>query len=494
MQDRGLKKGSKKFPSKKKQFNRTMKSEKDIDNLFKDLIEDSEMNHSSKIWETLESHLDKKDQKRDKAVIYRQRIAISALIIILCTFLAYHVFNLKNLNSSEISNNNLHEKSSRQNLLSFPNSDKNTKETPSQKSDNINATQSRKFQQNEVKLQKSEMDKKDFVKQKNNNTVTAYINNNYNLLDLENNSLRIPDTNKAGLITDLINSTTDISNEGAITKGINQDSTIISAFINTLSPSSNSITATLTREMIDSIQKSKVKNKLSVITYFSPDFTQKYMKDNNVNDNQNEGDYNNQEVPDLSYSGGFLLGYDLNKNISLRTGLSYASLIQTIKPKTIYAGTSTDGTVHYQFNTSYGTSDLPRDQSPAPVIGDSLRIHSNTSQSLQMLSVPLAINYQITKRKLSYYGQLGLSCNFLLSEKLIVETPYKTETITKIEGLNEYFFSGIMGLGIKYNLIKKLSVFVEPNFRGALTPINKNTPITTRPLSFGLGVGFIWHL
>ena len=84
--------------------------------------------------------------------------------------------------------------------------------------------------------------------------------------------------------------------------------------------------------------------------------------------------------------------------------------------------------------------------------------------------------------------------NFLVGEKLLVETPNGIESINNIDGLRKYNFGGIVGLGVSYNPTKKLSIMLEPTFRGSLTPINRNTPVKSYPYSVGLSLGLGWHL
>jgi hypothetical protein len=174
-------------------------------------------------------------------------------------------------------------------------------------------------------------------------------------------------------------------------------------------------------------------------------------------------------------------------------GGTYNFLAQTINPKTIYAKNGTGGLAHYQFNTSYGSAEIPNDLGIVPVVGDSLIINSKSTQVLHIIGMPIMAKYQITRNKFSYYAQLGGSVNFVMGGKLIVETQTKTETIRKLEGLNKYFYGGIVGLGVSYNPVKKLSILFEPTVNGAITPINKSASVATRPVSLSLALGISWH-
>ena len=197
-------------------------------------------------------------------------------------------------------------------------------------------------------------------------------------------------------------------------------------------------------------------------------------------------------MPDFSFNSGFVIGYDLSKNWGVKIGGTYTQLVQTIKPRTIYASLGNDGEVHYKFNTSYGSSELPNRFNTIPDLGDSLLINSNSLQSIRVISLPVVLNYKIIRNKFSYYAQFGLSINFLAGEKLVISSPTIQEKIKNIEGLQEQYLGGILGLGVSYKLTRNISFLLEPTFRSALTPISKD-PVSNYPLSLGINLGCKWH-
>ncbi len=479
-----------------------MENNKDIDDLFKDLVESSEMDHSNKVWDSLENHLEKKSNDRNKVIIFRLRLALGIVLILFGTLASYYIFNPKETGSKSLAileqveakkNVNTIEKSNvlikhdtNENLSSIKNSE-NLNSFTSKNNELVNKVEKQTHlgktnSLNLLAFKKSKpLGNSNVVSNKNNITNTQ---DKFSGLAIENNSESI-----------MMNTVAKNREEEVAAKSIIVDTSnvvIKSDSINQVNQTATTASI-LSKERLDSIQKKQFKNRLALSVYFSPDITMKYLKDNDDTDHQDEGDYDDDEVSDFSYNTGLLVGYDVSKNWSIKFGGSYAYISQTIKPKTVYAKTGIDGSVHYQFNTTYGTSELPSDQTPPPVIGDSVNINSNSVQSLQVLGIPLFAKYQINRNKFSYYAQGGISFNYLIGEKLIVETQNKSETIKHIQGLNEYYFGGILGLGVSYNPTKRFSVLFEPTLKGAITPINKNTPITTRPISFGLALGLGWH-
>ncbi len=470
-----------------------MENNKDIDDLFRDIVEPNEMDHSNKVWDSLENHLVKKSNDRNKGIIFRLRLALGILLFLFGSFAFYYIFNSKVTDSKSLAvlkQEKINVKSAEKiNIAIKPNTNENISSIKNTEKSNAFASKN-----NEVV---NKVGKESPLGKTNSLSLFASDKSiaNSSKNNITNTKDEFPVVSDKNIIESIVMDSI-VKKEGEevrVKPTIEGTSNVVKKLDSTNQVmSTNTAISALSKVELDSIQKSQFKNRISLVVYFSPDFTMKYLKDNDNTDNQDEGDYND-EVSDFSYNTGLLVGYDISKKWSLKFGGSYAYISQTIKPKTVYAKTGTDGLAHYQFNTTYGTSELPRDQTTAPVIGDSINITSNSVQSIQVLGMPLFAKYQINRNKFSYYAQGGVSLNFLINEKLIVETQNKSETIKNIEGLNEYYFGGIIGLGIAYKPTDRFSILFEPTIKGAITPINKNTPITTRPISFGVALGLGWH-
>ncbi len=479
-----------------------MENNKDIDDFFKDIVDPNEMEHSDYVWASLENHLDKKTRERDKAVIFQLRLAIILLLFLFGSLTSYFVLNQGISSEKSLAVRSEDKSQNNKSLPQIKESDSKLKQNAIKSSlhqveSTVPVTSENSTEGNPLNL-KSNSEKDNFTfKNKQNKTKGS------RKFPKESNGIvRANDVQKSilsskGILEDIGSKESNTKNDvnaKVITSGVVAVDSIFSGIDTTKTDRSVvQSTPSFSKEILDSIQKHRLKNRFSVMAYFSPDITKKYLKDNNNTDNQSEGDYNNSEVPDFSYNTGLLVGYDVSKNWTIKFGGSYAYLAQTIKPKVVYAKTGSDGLVHYQFNTSYGTTELPRDQTPVPAIGDSTNIKTNSTQSLQMITIPLIAKYKVSWKKFNFYTQAGISLNFLISEKLIIEDQNNIRTIKSIEGLNEYYYGGILGVGIAFNPTKKFSILFEPTIKGAITPINKNSPVTTRPISYGLAIGLGWH-
>ena len=67
----------------------------------------------------------------------------------------------------------------------------------------------------------------------------------------------------------------------------------------------------------------------------------------------------------------------------------------------------------------------------------------------------------------------------------------KEITSNSITGLKNNYLDGSIALGVEYGVTKKISVWMQPTARLALTPINQQTPVRSYPNYLGLEVGLL---
>ena len=92
---------------------------------------------------------------------------------------------------------------------------------------------------------------------------------------------------------------------------------------------------------------------------------------------------------------------------------------------------------------------------------------------------------------------VGIGANVLVGQSFetSIDNNY-TEKLKKLKtkDLKKMYFNGIVGVGIDYNISKRLSIRMAPIYRFSITPINKNESMKTYPHSFsataGLKIGF----
>ncbi|GEO10238.1 outer membrane beta-barrel protein [Segetibacter aerophilus] len=249
-----------------------------------------------------------------------------------------------------------------------------------------------------------------------------------------------------------------------------------------------------TAEPLVLAKNSKVKGDhrftFSITPYYSADFVntridngQRWFREDDRNEIKNK-----EEISKTS-SIGVLVDYNLDSRWSLQSGISFSTMTTNIQPKTIFARPDPRGNINYRFNCSSGYSFVTLRRGNAPASGDSVIALSSTN-TLNYVSVPLAVKYVFSKGKLSLSPGLGVAANFLTKGKIETEIAgsagNEKASIDHIEGLNNSYFSGLVSLGVDYSLNKTLALSFTPTSRIALSAINKDAPVKTYLSSFGL--------
>ena len=242
--------------------------------------------------------------------------------------------------------------------------------------------------------------------------------------------------------------------------------------------------------------KKKGSNKpswLSFTPFFSPDLAwYRLQEDKPDNQPDNLSKIAKSEKHEFSSTAGVLVDYKINKKWGLQSGLTYSNTNITVGPKTIYAQQDNNGNIKYRINTSSGYGYILPSFSSNPLVGDSLYAFTST-HTLNYIGIPLALKYNVAKKKFTFTVSAGISANILTKGK--IETTLEkgfnneAEVVDNLQGLKKVYFSGSTSLGVDYRLNKKLALSFAPTYRFALNSINKNAPVKSYPNSFGLMVG-----
>ncbi|MFI5150159.1 MAG: hypothetical protein ACHQRM_10540 [Bacteroidia bacterium] len=243
--------------------------------------------------------------------------------------------------------------------------------------------------------------------------------------------------------------------------------------------------------------------RFSFSIFFAPDLSTRYLSDDNDDDKKpasatkRNSDHKEDEMAEFSYHAGIKAGYDLNKNWTVVSGVSFVSLLQGLKNSTIYATSLNHQNPHFELSTSAGTAILPN-VNGTPGSQDSMNIGSHTREELRFIRIPLLIQYNLYKGRFCFYASGGPTFSYLFSECLDVEIHTASgageiHKITSLSGLNDFNFGVNAAMGMKYGVSNHLSLMLAPEFNYMLTPINNNTSVKSYPFAFGLGIGASWH-
>lgn len=199
-----------------------------------------------------------------------------------------------------------------------------------------------------------------------------------------------------------------------------------------------------------------------------------------------------QEPNEKSASAGVMIEIPVAKKWALQTGIRVLNKSISIEPKNIYAKLDNDGKVKYRFDCSSGYTYISPKAGTTPAVGDSV-IAAGSTNTLQYIGIPLAINYTFSIGKFSVIPTLGTTLNFLSKQKIETElvqgASADKQTISNIQGLKKTYANFFTGVALEYNISKKIAVDIMPVGNFALSSINKDAAVKSYPNSLGISGG-----
>jgi hypothetical protein len=228
---------------------------------------------------------------------------------------------------------------------------------------------------------------------------------------------------------------------------------------------------------------------------------------------------NNQRLAELissersrpSYSTGVTVGYRISDRLTIQSGIGMASVGQTISDVNVYAGLSDFYAVKssylYSVETSSGTilagnTDLyltdSRDRVGTLVQGnladpskyELTQVGSEIQQVFRYLEMPVVLRYKVIDRKLGLNLSGGVAYGLLVDNAAYTGEGSDLIRVGHTEGINMHSISSQLGLGMEYDLSRKITFNLEPVFRYYMTPLSGITGSPYKPYSLGFWSGF----
>jgi hypothetical protein len=195
-------------------------------------------------------------------------------------------------------------------------------------------------------------------------------------------------------------------------------------------------------------QQQTTRKKFSMGLSFAPGLSYRSLKYSDANqwiaDQRND-----EEVAKVGFSAGVNLFFCLNTHITVETGLQYANRGEMKKKQDLI-----------------WTAEAPSSPGSAQV-----------STGYQFFDIPLKVNYQFsTERRLNYYVNAGFLNSIFLRKKTTVESIFsdgdkkKSSSYDKL-GYTPICFFIYLGVGAEYDITKRLSLRVEPNYVRSLNSV-----------------------
>lgn len=237
---------------------------------------------------------------------------------------------------------------------------------------------------------------------------------------------------------------------------------------------------------------------------------------------------NSKESGIIAFAGGINLTVSPNRRLSVQSGIYYSrygqeknSLEYTAilfpnqnidveayafgsdkseeQPLAVYIGNSTGKIFAGDeglFNTNRSPSEnLLPEQTDGNQLNSTLPVKSVT-QYFEYLEIPVNLKYKVLDKKFDVSLMGGISTNFLVGTDIQLNYTDNSSKNTDYttEGLNRINYSGLIGIGFEYPLLKNLILNVEPKFRYYMNPIDKDQVYDIHPYSIGIfsGISYLF--
>jgi hypothetical protein len=213
----------------------------------------------------------------------------------------------------------------------------------------------------------------------------------------------------------------------------------------------------------------------------------------------------------ISYSGGVSLAYKISNKLSIQSGLYYSSIGNEVDGINSFAGFTeynyTKGDHNFEVLTSSGKIytdnadvfllDYSGDRVLTrytndvfdPTKANLSYINNSLFQSFSYLEMPVILRYKLIDKVVDFNLIGGLSYNLLINNTVNTVVDGSKYNIGKTAGLNPFTVSSSMGMGIEYNLSKKISLNLEPTFKYYLNAFGDIPGMKTHPYSIGVFSG-----
>ncbi len=219
----------------------------------------------------------------------------------------------------------------------------------------------------------------------------------------------------------------------------------------------------------------------------------------------------NSEKSRPAYTTGVSVAYRISDRLSIQSGLGLSSIGQTISDVAVYAGLSD----YYSVKSSYlysvetasglilaGNTDLyltdTKDRVGTLIPGNMAdpskyrltQVGSDIRQVFRYLELPVLLRYKLIDRKVGLNVSGGVAYGLLVGNSAFTGEGSDLIRVGHTEGVNPFNLSSQLGLGMEYNITKKIIFNLEPVFRYYVTPLSDISGSLYKPYSVGFSSGF----
>lgn len=355
----------------------------------------------------------------------------------------------------------------------------------------INQNNKTKSTRNSLKVNASNSEIIHFNTSKNNitNSGIAVLNSadKFNAAKNTDSNSDLIDVNKFNSVN-----TTSKNNDGVLVENGSQNSTTnattVVAIEETKIDTTALATTTIEENPMEKLLREKETKKVAdekekwskwaVNSFVSPIFFNSFANGSPISNEfaSNEKTFNN------STSYGVGVSYNVNKRLSVKTGVSNLNLDYDTENIAFYSSFEdqskiSNTNIERNSNGKYLVLKHEKDISKSVIENQMIPSNQNSgklNQKTQYVEVPLELSYAILNKKIGVAIKGGMSTLFLTENVISISGNDGNIQIGKASNLNNVHFSSNVGLGLSYNFMKNFQVNVEPTLKYQINTFNKN--------------------
>jgi hypothetical protein len=476
-----------------------MSDNKKIDRLFQEKFKDFEVTPDKSVWKSINANLNKKKKERRLIPLWWKLSGIAAGIILLIAIGSYFakdsgttqpetlVETPSNEVNSEIKNDpntTLEDLDSQSTLVETPtNTNLNSK---------IESNLTAKSNQEKITLS-NHSNKKLESKQGLNKNNTALLNSSIIANSQEESQSKSNSLGQSKEKINLLEDATD-TNYNAITQSNitpeaedNVDKAVVEEKLNDLN---DAIASNETEE--------EIKPEVEPIKRWSinPNVAPVYFNSFGDGSTIHSQFINNSKSGKINMSFGVNASYALNNKLSVRTGVSKVNLGYSTNNVAILTGT-VSGFLNENLykNIAFSNSNnsvmfLNINQSVSLDFPTALpnKIKGEIDQEIGFIEIPFELQYKLLDNKFGMSVIGGVSTLFLNNNELFSLLDGEKTLIGKATNINKTSFSANFGVGMNYNITKKINLNIEPTFKYQLNTFD-DTSGDVKPYFIGIYSG-----
>lgn len=203
-------------------------------------------------------------------------------------------------------------------------------------------------------------------------------------------------------------------------------------------------------------------------------------------------------------SGGMIASYQLNKRISISTGVRYSQMkqgthsaytlsaksgITYLEPVEKSGNISRDVSLYLPSVSSIVYSNGMKTATNGIQAAAANVFESDISQDFKYIEIPVQATYKLIDSKLSIGVTGGISTNILIGNAASITENGIRLSKGNTDNMRDVIYSGSAGVEFGYGLAKNLVLTVEPRLKQYMHSVSSNDMVNFRPLQMGIFTG-----